>query len=151
MCREASGRPVGEGEPSGLSCPSCEEPLDGERLADGPQLCARCGTSFQAARFHPVVRRAAVREERLSSGDGPRDATRERDYLGLAWLFAVAGILFCPVGVLGGVLCACCSFRALRQMREWGDAGGRLRVVAALTAGLLSFSLGLLAAARFLR
>jgi len=139
------------GASSGPSCPSCEEPLDRDRLADGPQLCARCGTSFQAACFHPVVRRAALREGRLSSGDDSRTPSRERDYLGLAWLFAVAGILLCPVGVLGGVLCAYCSFRALRQMREWGDAGGRLRVAAALAAGLLSFALGLLGAARFLR
>jgi hypothetical protein len=90
--------------------------------ADGMTLCAPCF-------------------ERLA-GEGTLHSaqTRYRDYVGLSWLASAAGFLVCFSGLLLGPLAVYYGVRALRQMNEWGDVGGRGRAVAAMLVGMLTFA-----------
>ena len=90
--------------------------------ADGLTLCAPCFERLAA-------------EGTLHSAQ-----TRYRDYVGLSWLASVSGVLLCTSGLLLGPLAVYYGLKALRQMNEWGDVGGRARAVTAMFAGMASFA-----------
>ena len=88
--------------------------------ADGRTLCAACFDRLAA-------------EGTLQSTQ-----TRHRDYVGLAWIASAVGFMVCFAGLVTGPLGVYYGFRALRQMNEWGDVGGRMRAVGAMVAGVIA-------------
>lgn len=88
--------------------------------ADGLSICAPC--------FERLAAEGALHSA----------ATRYRNYLGLSWMAGIAGALFWFPGLVTGPAAIYYAFRGLAQMREWGDVGGRGRVVAAIALGVVS-------------
>lgn len=77
--------------------------------------------------------------ERLAAEGGLHSAaTRYRNYLGLAWISGLTGALLWLPGLIAGPAAIYYAMRGMRQMREWGDVGGRGRAVAALALGVVS-------------
>jgi hypothetical protein len=86
---------------------------------DGMTICAPC--------FERLAQQGALHSA----------ATEYRNYVGMAWLCGLLGILPCLVGLVTGPVAIYCAMRGLRQMGEWGDVGGRGRAVGALALGVL--------------
>ena len=90
--------------------------------------------------------------ERLAAQGSLHSASTEyRNYIGMAWLCVLAGVVSCFAPLLvTGPAAIYCALRAMRQTREWGDVGGRGRAVAALAAGVVSTITGGLVVAALL-
>ena len=88
--------------------------------ADGMAICAPC--------FERLAAEGALHSA----------ATRYRNYLGLAWISGLIGALLWLPGLVTGPAAIYYAMRGMRQMREWGDVGGRGRAVAALALGVVS-------------
>jgi hypothetical protein len=96
-------------------------------------MCALCRTEADGmAICAPCFERLAG-EGRLHSA-----ATRYRSYIGLAWLSGLVGAVLWFPGLVTGPAAIYYALRGMRQMREWGDVGGRGRAVAALALGVIS-------------
>jgi hypothetical protein len=103
--------------------------------------CARCGIFMcELCRTEADGRSICTPcFERLADEGTLHSAeTRYRDYLGLSWLCGLVGLLCWLPGVVTGPFAVYFAFRALGQMRQWGDVGGRGRVVVGMALGVIS-------------
>jgi hypothetical protein len=56
----------------------------------------------------------------------------------MAWMAGIVGAVLWLPGLVTGPAAIYYAMRGLRQMREWGDVGGRGRALAALALGVVS-------------
>ena len=87
---------------------------------DGMTICAPC--------FERLAAQGALHSA----------ATEYRNYVGLAWLSGLVGAVLWFPGLVTGPAAIYYALRGMRQMREWGDVGGRGRAVGALALGVVS-------------
>lgn len=103
--------------------------------------CERCGI-FMCALCRTEVDRLEVCApcfERLAAEGGLHSAATEyRSYLGMAWMAGIVGAVLWLPGLVTGPAAIYYAMRGLRQMREWGDVGGRGRALGALALGVVS-------------
>ncbi|HET8647499.1 MAG TPA: hypothetical protein VFO85_18520 [Vicinamibacteria bacterium] len=96
-------------------------------------MCALCSTEADGLSIcAPCFERLAAEGALHSAG------TRYPNYLGLAWLAGLTGVLLWLPGLVTGPAAIYYAVRGLRQMSEWGDVGGRGRAVAAMAVGVVS-------------
>ena len=103
--------------------------------------CERCGIfmcTLCRTECDGMVICAPCFERLAAQGALHSAATQYRNYVGMAWLCGLVGAVLWFPGLLTGPVAIYCAMRGLRQMREWGDVGGRGRAVGALALGVVS-------------
>lgn len=104
---------------TGPQCPRCRAPLDGERVYDGANVCARCLGDFEARLFTPPRRGARVLQLAQSGPEGGVSCANHARNAAVAACDR-CGLLICSLcqlDVEGDKLCPSC-FERLSQ-----DAG----------------------------
>lgn len=96
-------------------------------------MCALCRTEADGRVLCTPCFERLADEGTLHSAE-----TRYRDYMGLSWLCGLVGVLLWFPGLVTGPFSVYFAFRALGQMRQWGDAGGRGRAVVGMALGVIS-------------
>ena len=115
--------------------------------------CERCGIfmcTLCRTQCDGMIICASCFERLAEEGTLHGAATRYRNYVGLAWMWGLLGVLPCLMGLVTGPAAIYCAMRGMRQMREWGEVGGRGRAVGALALGVIgSVENGIVLAALF--
>jgi hypothetical protein len=103
----------------------------------GVMMCGLCRIDADERVLCPACFDRLAAEGALAS-----TRTTFRDYGRQASTLALAGLLFFWAGILFGPAVIYCSVRSLKQLREMGEVGGRLRSVLALVVGLAETGFG---------
>jgi hypothetical protein len=95
----------------GPACPHCRDPLDHAKLMSGPQRCARCGRAFDAVRFAPPPRTAAVPAVAGDEGASACPVHKGNAAIGSCGRCGVFLCGLCRIDAEAQVLCPACFTR----------------------------------------
>lgn len=128
---------------AGPQCPSCDAPLDPERLRAGPMQCAHCRTELEATPFQPRERRHDAVQVVTETPEGVAAACANHALNAAVTSCSRCGLFICALcdmNVGEGSFCPAC-FDRVRGQTAIASGATRYRDYATMSVSAAVFSL----------